>query len=92
MTKATKTAICIIALIVCVFLFISVVSVKVNINEKLKEIEDLEQSIQNKVDSNAALEEMINSDDIIDYVAQVARDKLGFGLNSEKVYVNITGK
>lgn len=92
MSKTTRTAICLIALAICVFLVISVVSSRVNIKDRLDEIEQTKDAIQEKVDSNAALEDMLNSNDINDYVGEVARDKLGYGLNSEKVYVNITGK
>ena len=92
MSKSARMAVFFIALVICVFLVISVVSSRVNINGRLNEIEQTKDAIQDKVDSNAALEDMLNSSDINDYVGEVARDKLGYGLNSEKVYVNITGK
>lgn len=92
MSKSARTAVCLIALVICVFLFISVVSSRVSIGDRLNEIEQTKEAIQDMKDSNAALEDMLNSDDINEYVGEVARDKLGYGLNSEKVYVNITGK
>ncbi len=92
MSSTVKAAVCIVAIVLCVFLFISVVSGRVSINERLGEIEETKEAIRAKEDSNAALEDMINSEDINEYVGEVARDKLGYGLNSEKVYVNITGK
>ena len=92
MSRTARTAVLLIAVVICVFLLISVVSSKLSINGRLDEIEQTKDAIRNKVDSNAALEDMLNSSDINDYVGEVARDKLGYGLNSEKVYVNITGK
>ena len=48
--------------------------------------------IQQQTDENAELKDVINSGDIQEYAAGIARDQLGYGESDEKVYVNITGK
>ena len=79
-------------LLVCVALVASIVSVRINIDKKNQEINELNAKIQEKTDSNAALKDSVENSDIEDHAAKIAREQLNYGQSDEKVYVNITGK
>lgn len=79
-------------LLVCLVLVVGIVSSHVSQQKKLDEIKQYQQLIEQQADENAELKDVINSGDIEEYAAGIARDQLGYGENDEKVYINITGK
>ena len=71
---------------------IGILSRHIQFKQLHDEQEQYEQMIQQQTDENAELKDVINSGDIQEYAAGIARDQLGYGESDEKVYVNITGK
>lgn len=90
--NGAKTAIIIVSLVLIVILTITIVSSQAKYSQLKSGTEEMENKIQEKQDSNAALSEMVNNGDDTENAGSIARDKLGYGLPTEKVYVNITGK
>lgn len=87
-----STLVFFIIVLACVLVTTGIFTDRWHMNEKNQEIETYRSDIQAKQDSNAALRELVDSDDIDDYAADIARNKLDYGNNNEKVYMNITGK
>ncbi len=79
-------------LLACLVLVVGIVSSHISQQKILDQIKQYEQMIQQQTDENAELKDVINSGDIDEYAAGIARDQLGYGESDEKVYVNITGK
>ncbi len=82
----------IVVLVVALVLVGGILSNHIKQSQAREEIEKYEQMIQQQTDENAELKDVINSGDIDEYAAGIARDQLGYGESDEKVYVNITGK
>lgn|GEM_PF-1192050 len=82
----------IVVLLAAVVLVVGILSNHIKQSQAREEIEKYEQMIQQQTDENAELKDVINSGDIQEYAAGIARDQLGYGESDEKVYVNITGK
>ena len=82
----------IVVLLAAVVLVVGILSNHMKQSQAREEIEKYEQMIQQQTDENAELKDVINSGDIQEYAAGIARDQLGYGESDEKVYVNITGK
>ncbi len=76
----------------CLVLVVGIVSFHISQQQKRVELDQYDQMIEQKIDENAQLKDVINSGDIDEYAAGIARDQLGYGESDEKVYVNITGK
>ncbi len=82
----------IVVLLAAVVFVVGILSNHIKQSQAREEIEKYEQMIQQQTDENAELKDVINSGDIQEYAAGIARDQLGYGESDEKVYVNITGK
>ena len=79
-------------LVACRALVVGIVSTQVRTQAKNEELKQYEQMIEAQENTNAELQEVVDTGNIDDYAADVARDQLGYGQSDEKVYVNITGK
>lgn len=79
-------------LVASLVMVVGILSNHIKQSQARAEIEKYEQMIQQQTDENAELKDVIDSGDINEYAAGVARDQLGYGESDEKVYVNITGK
>lgn len=90
--SALRSFLIIASIVISAVLLVSIVSARVSIADKNNEIAAMEGSISEKENSNAALKDMLENEDIDQYAEDVARDQLGYGQEDEKVYVNITGK
>jgi cell division protein FtsB len=88
----TRFVVLCVILLFCVALVIGIISSNIHQQRKREERERYEQMIEAQTDTNSELKDVINSGDIDEYAAGIARDQLGYGESDEKVYVNITGK
>ena len=79
-------------LVIALGFVVGIVSNHIKQSQAREEIDKYEQMIQQQTDENAQLRDVIDSGDINEYAAGVARDQLGYGESDEKVYVDITGK
>ena len=79
-------------LLACLVLVVGIVSSHINRQRKEEERMQYEQMIEAQTDVNSELKDVIDSGNIDEYAAGIARDQLGYGESDEKVYINITGK
>lgn len=72
------------------YLAISFVSVRMNINQREKQIVELKSQLEQQQAENSQLQAVIDGGDQEEYIERIARDKLGYVLPGEKVYYNVT--
>ncbi len=82
----------IVVLVAAMAVTVGILSNHIKQSRAREEIAQYEQKNQQQKDENAELNDVINSGNIDEYAAGIARDQLGYGESDEKVYVNITGK
>lgn len=87
-----QNVVLIVVLVAALAVTVGILSNHIKQSQAREEIEKYEQMNQQQKDENAELNDVINSGDIDEYAAGIARDQLGYGESDEKVYVNITGK
>ena len=68
----------------------TIISLQVQIRNKRIELSDLTDTVEQQELKNAEIEAIIENADDPEYIAKVARDKLGYVTPGEKVFVNIT--
>ncbi len=78
------------AVVLCACFAISLFSLVRDINNVKKEIIDVEVATAEQEAENAALRDKINGGNKDEYVAEIARDKLGYVMPGERVYYDIS--
>ena len=84
---ATKIFVAIFA----VYAAFTLVSLQIQISAKREEQAALQAQIEEQSLRNAEIEALLNSEDNDEYIARIARDKLGYVSPGERVFVNIAG-
>ena len=69
---------------------ISLINVRININQRQKQVAQLQAQLEQQLAENARLQAVIDGGDQEEYIERIAREKLGYVLPGEKVYYNIT--
>ncbi len=69
---------------------ISFVNVRLNINQREKQVAELKAQLEQQYAENARLQEVIDGENQEEYIERIAREKLGYVLPGEKVYYNVT--
>ena len=77
-------------LLFAVYALYTIISLQVQIRNKRIELSDLTDTVEQQELKNAEIEAIIENADDPEYIAKVARDKLGYVTPGEKVFVNIT--
>ena len=77
-------------LLFAVYAIYTIISLQVQIRNKRIELSDLTDTVEQQELKNAEIEAIIENADDPEYIAKVARDKLGYVTAGEKVFVNIT--
>ena len=72
------------------YFVISLINVNIQINDRKKEVEELNMRYEEQVAQNESLRNVIDGGDKDDYIERVAREKLGYVMPGERVYYNIT--
>ena len=85
---ATKIFVAIFA----VYAAFTLVSLQIQISAKREEQAALQAQIEEQSLRNAEIEALLNSEDNDEYVARIARDKLGYVSPGERVFVDISSK
>ena len=89
--KQSKSFILTLALILLVGYFvITIIGHRIAIKDKKAELEQKNQTLQNQYAENERLKAIVDSDDKSEYIEQVAREQLGFGMPNEKVFYDVT--
>ena len=85
---ATKIFVAIFA----VYAAFTLVSLQIQISAKREERAALQAQIEEQSLRNAEIEALLNSEDNDEYIARIARDKLGYVSPGERVFVDISSK
>lgn len=65
---------------------------QVDIAAKQKELQDLENQLEQQRQQNDELERVLESGSDQEIIERVARDKLGYAKPSERVFIDVTGQ
>ena len=76
---------------VCAYLCVALVFAQIDIVSKRQQLENLTQQAQAQQAANEELRRVLDSDDEAAYMERVARDKLGYILPGEHIYVDMSG-
>ena len=85
---ATKIFVAIFA----VYAAFTLVSLQIQISAKREEQAALRAQIEEQALRNAEIEAILNNEDNDEYIARIARDKLGYVSPGERVFVDISSK
>ena len=85
---ATKIFVAIFA----VYAAFTLVSLQIQISAKREEQAALRAQIKEQTLRNAEIEAILNNEDNDEYIARIARDKLGYVSPGERVFVDISSK
>lgn len=70
----------------------NIVSLQLEIKDKEDEMTELQQQIDDQKLENSEIEDILDSEDDADYIARIARDKLGYISPGQRVFVDIASK
>ena len=65
---------------------------QVDIAAKQKELQDLENQLEQQRQQNDELERVLESGSDQEIIERVARDKLGYSNHNERVFIDVTGQ
>ena len=65
---------------------------QVDIAAKQKELQDLENQLEQQRQQNDELERVLESGSAQEIIERVARDKLGYAKPNERVFIDVTGQ
>ncbi len=89
--KQSKSFILTLAMILLVGYFvITIIGHRIAIKDKKDELEQKNQTLQEQYAENERLKSIVDSDDKSEYIEQVAREQLGFGMPDERVFYDVT--
>lgn len=72
-------------------IFISILKLRSQINQKQEQLYNFEKDIINVQSENDEIRDILNSGNEKEYIEKIAREKLGFIHPSEKVYIDAFG-
>lgn len=75
-----------------IYVVYNLVVLQMQLNEKNRELQALEAEIYSQNLVNQQLEESVNADLTDEEIAEIAREKLGYSLPGERIFIDITGK
>ena len=75
-----------------IYVVYNLVVLQMQINEKNQELELLESQIYSQNLVNQQLEESVSAKLTDEEIAEIAREKLGYSLPGERIFIDITGK
>ena len=76
---------------VCIYLCVSLVFAHIDIVSKRQQLENLTQQVAAQEAANTELQRTLDSGDEAAYMERIARDKLGYVLPGEHIYVDMSG-
>ena len=80
--------------LVCVILYlvVSLVSIQVELVAKRQQLDSITKQVEQQTAANLELQRTLDTDDEDAYMERVARDKLGYALPDERIFVDMSGK
>ena len=79
-------------LVFSIYFALTIVSLQLKIREKESEMAELDKSIEAQKLENSQIQDVLDSEDSTDYIAQIAREKLGYISPGQRVFVDISSK
>lgn len=79
-------------LVAAVWSAFTIVSVQLKIMAKESEMAELQQQIEVQKLENRQIQDVLDSGDDAEYIARIAREKLGYITPGQKVFVDISSK
>ena len=76
---------------VCIYLCLSLVFAQIDNVSKRQQLENLTQQVAAQEAANTELQRTLDSGDEAAYMERIARDKLGYVLPGEHIYVDMSG-
>ena len=74
-----------------VYVAISLIGMQVEVTSKRRELLALQQNVEQQKLLNAEAQRLLEGDTDADYIARVARDKLGYAYPDEKIFIDRSG-
>jgi len=74
------------------YLVVALVSAQVDLVAKRQQLDSVTQQVQQQQTKNDELQRTLGTDDENAYVERIARDKLGYALPDERIYVDMSGQ
>ncbi len=75
-----------------VYLVISFVGGQMQVAAKQKELQEITAQVNRQAEENRELQSLIESDDEAAYIERVARERLGYALPHERVFIDLAGE
>lgn len=91
-TRRVHIAAKIFVLAFAVYAAFTLVSLQLEIREKEKKIARLQTEIEQQELENRQIQDVLDSADDTEYIAEIAREKLGYVAPGERVFVDISSK
>ena len=89
--KRVKSFLLTLGLILVVGYFVmTIVGLQLSVRESKTELEQKKAELTELQAQNERLQSVVDNEDKSDYIEQVAREKLGYGMPGEKVFYDIT--
>lgn len=73
------------------YVAISLIGMQVEVTSKRRELLALQQNIDQQKLVNAEAQRLLDGDTDADYIARIARDKLGYAYPDEKIFIDRSG-
>lgn len=68
-----------------------VMQTQVEVTAKRRELEGLQAAVKEQTLRNEELTHLLGEGNELDYIARIARDKLGYAYANERIYVDVSG-
>ena len=91
-TRKVHIAVKIFVFAFAVYAAFTLVSLQLQIREKEKQLEELQARIGQQRIENRQIEDILENPDDTQYIAEIAREKLGYIAPGERVFVDISSK
>jgi len=76
--------------VLAVYVFFTLINIQMDITRKADEIDHLRQQVFVKTQENARLTDMLETEIDDEYIANIAREKLGYALPGERFFEDIS--
>ncbi|NLD87966.1 MAG: hypothetical protein GX633_06880 [Clostridiales bacterium] len=90
--KKTKFLINVVIVLFTIYMLYNLVLIRGSIRDKQKELDALNSEVHSVTLKNQQLENSLKTDLTDEEIADIAREKLGFSLPGERIFIDITGK
>jgi cell division protein FtsB len=91
-TKKVSAAAKLFLIAFSIYAAFTIVSLQMQIRSKQNEMAELQQQIDAQKLENSEISDVLKGGDETEYIAQIARERLGYIMPGQRVFVDISGK